>query len=46
MNFENKELIRLLNTVTIEQRFVHGGLDFRVTPAMLTQITKSNTDDV
>ncbi len=46
MDFKNKDLIKLLSTVTIEQRFVHGGLDFRVTPAMLTQITKSDTDDL
>jgi ubiquinone/menaquinone biosynthesis C-methylase UbiE len=40
MQFENMELIDVLKRFTIKQSFVHGGLDFRVTPAMLTVMGK------
>ncbi|MFT5573008.1 MAG: SAM-dependent methyltransferase [Cryomorphaceae bacterium] len=40
MQFSNPKLNSVLSSFTIEQSFVHGGLDFRVTPAMLTELTK------
>ena len=40
MQFSNSKLNSVLSSFTIEQSFVHGGLDFRVTPAMLTELTK------
>ena len=43
MRFQSLRLNQLLNRFSIEQRFVHGGVDFRVTPAMLTEMKK--TDD-
>ena len=36
----SSELQAVLNRFSIEQSFVHGGLDFRVTPSMLTELTK------
>jgi ubiquinone/menaquinone biosynthesis C-methylase UbiE len=40
MNFKSIELIEVLEQFAIKQAFVHGGLDFRVTPAMLTEMSK------
>lgn len=38
--FKNPELRQLFAQFNIEQHFVHGGLDFRVTPAMMTVFSK------
>jgi ubiquinone/menaquinone biosynthesis C-methylase UbiE len=43
MQFTNSKLKSVLRSFSIEQSFVHGGLDFRVTPAMLTEMTKNET---
>jgi SAM-dependent methyltransferase len=40
MRFQSLRLKQLLNRFSIKQRFVHGGADFRVTPAMLTEMKK------
>ncbi|MFT4519313.1 MAG: SAM-dependent methyltransferase [Halioglobus sp.] len=40
MRFKNKRLKNILANFKIEQSFVHGGLDWRVMPSMLTQMTK------
>jgi len=40
MHFKSLELIEVFEQFTIRQAFVHGGLDFRVTPAMLTEMSK------
>jgi SAM-dependent methyltransferase len=40
MRFKNRRLKKLLANFTIEQTFVHGGLDWRVMPSMHTQMTK------
>jgi ubiquinone/menaquinone biosynthesis C-methylase UbiE len=40
LHFKSLELIEVLEQFTIAQTFVHGGLDFRVTPAMLTEMSK------
>lgn len=43
LRFSNSELIDILANFDIEQSFVHGGLDFRVTPAMLTKLRKQES---
>ena len=40
MRFKNKRLRNILANFKVEQTFVHGGRDFRVTPSMLTEMTK------
>lgn len=40
MRIANPKLIRTLDRFDVVQHFVHGGLDLRVTPSMLTQLTK------
>lgn len=40
MRFRNQGLIHKLAKFNIEQSFVHGGRDWRVTPSMLTSMTK------
>ncbi|MGB5325569.1 MAG: methyltransferase domain-containing protein [Pseudomonadales bacterium] len=40
MRFKNTRLKNLLAKFRIEQTFVHGGRDLRVTPSMLTVMTK------
>ena len=40
MRFRNKRLQTILSNFRIEQTFVHGGRDWRVTPSMLTEMTK------
>ena len=38
--FRDSALKEVLNKFEIDQHFVHGGLDLRVTPSMLTEFTK------
>jgi SAM-dependent methyltransferase len=40
MRLKNKRLKNVLVNFKIEQTFVHGGRDLRVTPSMLTEMTK------
>ena len=40
MRFKNKRLRNILANFKVEQTFVHGGADWRVTPSMLTEMTK------
>ena len=40
LRFKNKRLRDILSHFKIEQTFVHGGRDWRVTPSMLTQMTR------
>lgn len=40
LDINEPQLQSVLRGFTIKQSFVHGGLDFRVTPAMLTSLTK------
>lgn len=40
MRFKDKRLRSILANFSIEQSFVHGGLDWRVMPSMLTQMIK------
>ena len=40
MRFRNKRLQNVLANFKVEQTFVHGGRDLRVTPSMLTEMTK------
>ena len=40
MRFKNQRLKDVLANFNIEQSFVHGGRDLRVTPSMLTEMTK------
>ena len=41
LRFKNQRLKENLANFEIEQRFVHGGADLRVTPSMLTEMTKA-----
>jgi SAM-dependent methyltransferase len=41
MRFKNQRLKSILANFAIEQTFVHGGADLRVTPSMLTEMTKA-----
>lgn len=41
MRFKNKRLRNILANFKVEQTFVHGGRDLRVTPSMLTEMTKA-----
>ena len=43
--FETTELLNALSKFRIQQHFVHGGLDFRVTPSMLTEFTPGSGID-
>lgn len=40
MRFSNKRLLSIVDGFNIKQRFAHGGLDARVMPSLLTQMTK------
>ncbi|MEM7359158.1 MAG: class I SAM-dependent methyltransferase [Pseudomonadota bacterium] len=40
LRFKNPQLKDLLRKFDIQQTFVHGGTDFRVSPSMLTVLTK------
>jgi SAM-dependent methyltransferase len=40
MRFKNARLLEVLAGLNIQQTFTHGGGDFRVTPSLLTQMTK------
>lgn len=40
MQFSDSALLNILEKFEIEQSFVHGGADIRVTPSMLTEFTK------
>jgi hypothetical protein len=40
LRFKNKRLRDILSHFKIEQTFVNGGRDWRVTPSMLTQMTR------
>jgi SAM-dependent methyltransferase len=40
LDFKSLPLNQVLKNFTLKQNFVHGGVDFRVTPAMLTELQK------
>lgn len=40
LRFKNQDLVTLLREFDIQQNFVHGGTDFRVSPSLLTVLTK------
>ncbi len=41
LSISDSALLTLLDSFTVEQCFVHGGLDPRIMPSMLTRLTKS-----
>ena len=41
LRIKNTRLREILSRFKIEQTFVHGGRDWRVTPSMLTHMTKA-----
>jgi SAM-dependent methyltransferase len=43
MDFKNLQLLEALKSFKIEQTFTHGGRDLRVSPSLLTQLTKSSS---
>ena len=40
MRFKNARVLEVLAGFNIKQTFTHGGRDIRVTPSLLTQMTK------
>jgi hypothetical protein len=41
MDFKNVQLLEVLKNFKINQTFNHGGRDLRVSPSLLTQLTKT-----
>lgn len=44
MRFKDQRLKSILANFSIEQTFVHGGRDMRVTPSLLTELVKNATE--